>query len=535
MTLLLAIFLFFFAFATALSACSGTVTNEAALLCDTAENVTLNTAFAANESLVALPVRSITGTLRLNALRLPLTALHFPNLAQVRAVVLDGGLLHELRFPNVSRCDSLALAVTVPPSPSVRHTLVDLPLVDALLNCSATGFVDLQMPALASVDSLRLGVDGLQTALPSLKFVLRDASLSAKAPSDAISLPKLSSVAGGLAVAGGSVSLAALDSVGREFSVKNASLDAPRLASVGASLLWHPPTVSLPLLAQVGGSLCFQALWSANLPLLAVVGSAAAAAGESASHSSMTRCSTSSDMVSLSGTVDTDAVLHMPSLTTVHGRFMIYMHSNASLVQRSLTASALFVECRNVTQPVDLVDLSGGTFHGGFYVSCRNVSRIELGGALSVRGNATLILASIDNVYNFSRLSTNDTNARCHFELPDVCRDEAFALAGGWHCEAAWVVGHDRCFTCGNGVLNFGELADCGPSRGCLKHADCQSLSFDAPTCKCLVVPGADDGSAATAAYASVAAVAGLCVIGGAVGLLVWRRRRRSLGQMRRL
>jgi hypothetical protein len=101
-----------------------------------------------------------------------------------------------------------------------------------------------------------------------------------------------------------------------------------------------------------------------------------------------------------------------------------------------------------------------------------------------------------------------------------------------------YIDGRQRCFTCGNGVLNFGELCDCGVSLGCVLERDCASRQFNATTCTCLVpnaAPGASDVNAGV--YITVAALA-LIGIGGAIGLLLWRRRRgggASLSRFRRL
>jgi hypothetical protein len=512
------------------SECVGTVFNDDALTCVSAVNVTLN--HGTEGTWLFDRLTSVSGVLRIVNVRQPVLALVFAALTEARSIVIDDGLLWSVAFPNLTRCDHFAARVSVPPTPTHLHTAIDLPRLDACLSLNVTAFVNLSAPALVTADVLGLQLKNISTVLPSLALSLQGIVVANSFRADAVSFPQLTST-GSLVVTGGSVTAPLLDNVMRHLSAASAdaSIVAPRLGTVGLSLFWHPPILDFPQLVSVGGSLCVALVSKISLPRLARVGSPEAAGV--AVH-----CDSSPDMLSLTVAVANGVALHLQSLAHVVGRTSFFLGENATLNSSSLATDLLFVSCfSNVS--AEWIDLSGVHVANGTIVSCPSLNRLLMGGNLSLSGGVTFRLGTgVSNISAFANVQKTDRNKFCYLGMHSVCHDELWSLSYGWNCDSMYIDGMERCFTCGNGALNFGELCDGGVSRGCVLERDCVSRQFNATTCTCLVPNAAPDASDVNAGvYITVAALA-LIGIGGAIGLLLWRRRRRggaSLSRFRRL
>jgi hypothetical protein len=507
--------------------CDGMVINDAILACSSADNVTLNAAFSGID---APGLTSIRGTLLLFGVTA--NTLTFSNLSEVRYISVAGGNTTSLLFPNVSRCDAVQLAVRTNEVPIMS---LHMPFVASMLSLTVRDNTRVVMPQLAMLDTLTVNGANISVDLPVLTFVQSDVRLALidNAP---LVLPRARSVGASLRIAAGNVSMAALDTVGRDLIVNFGDnlnweplLSAPNLTSVGGTFVTVAPEVDHPVLVDVGGNLCMLNAASTliNLPLLKSVGG---------DRLDGVLCSANSS-AALDVSLANGTSLNMPSLRSVRGDVFILVGDNASVIQPSLHAESMSVYCR--LNSAATIRLSGSTFRNGLRIECNvGIDALEMMPPMSVGGNVSLFLAdTLENLANVSMQLTpnNDTVPidRCLLVAPGVCVDEAVRMMNYWNCRMQYVAPHIHCQTCGNSVLNFGELADCGPRHGCLVFDDCMRGKFDAKTCKCLNSTSVIDGSSGgnglpiTEISLSVSGVA-LCLIAVIAAYFIRRALRRS-------
>lgn len=529
LTLLWCSFFVFVVFVTCsppLHDCTGTVINDAILACSSADNVTLNAAFSGSD---APGLSSVRGTLLLFGVATP--TMMFSNLSEVRFVSVAGGNVSALLFPNVSRCDAVQLSAR---PASVPVLTMHMPFVASMLSLAVRDNARVVMPQLAMLDSLTVAGANVSVDLPALTFVQRDVRI-AVVDDEPLVLPRARSVGASLRIAAGNVSLPALDTVGRDVVVdygdnvnSTTLMTAPNLTSVGGTFLTVAAEISHPLLADVGGNLCLAnpASTVVDMPLLKSVGSDKFGVLCSANSSA------AFDVSLANGTS-----LNLPSLRSVRGDIFVLVGDNSSVIQPSLHAESMNIYCH--MRSAATIRLSGSTFRSGMRIECNvGLDALEMMPPMSVGGNVSFFLAdTLENLANVSMTlaPSNDTLPiqRCLLVAPGVCVDEARRWAAYWKCELAYEAPHTHCQTCGNSALNFGELADCGPRRGCLLLADCMHGKFDAKSCKCQNTTSVIDGSSAGAGLGiteislSVAAGA-LCLIAVIAAYFIRRALRRS-------
>jgi hypothetical protein len=502
--------------------CPGTIANDAILGCTSADNVTLNAAFLHSD---VPDLASVRGTLMLFGVSL--NALTFSNLSEVRYVSISGGSLSNLFFPNVSRCDSVQLT-------SRSHPInVHMPFVSAMLSLSTRDNSHVVMPQLAMLDLLTINGENSSIELPALTFIQRDVRIALLA-GDPIDLPSVRSIGAAFRLFAGNVSMPALDSVGHDLVVDSgrdvnwtATLFAPNLTSVGGTFLSSSDVFVQKRLTEVGGNLCLDSeqVQLIDLPVLQRIGS---------DNLDVLLCSANSS-VAFGVFLGNNTALDLPSLRTVRGDIFIAMGENSSIIQPSLHAYSIAIYC--YTNAVNTIRLSGSSFRDGLRIECLNdIESLEMLPPMTIGGNITLFLA--ENLESLEQLApvleqNNESLAVdvCTAVVLGVCRDEAYRWADYWQCRGRFIVSHMSCFTCGNSVLNFGELADCGPRLGCLLLEDCPHAKFNAKTCTCISPTVSDNapggGFGVTEISLSVAAVA-LCIIGLVAAYFIRRALRRS-------
>lgn len=80
-------------------------------------------------------------------------------------------------------------------------------------------------------------------------------------------------------------------------------------------------------------------------------------------------------------------------------------------------------------------------------------------------------------------ISASTPMESCFLNSTRVCADEADRLLDALHCTQREAIVNKQCRSCGNGVLNFGELCDNG--KQCLLAGSCSSLVYNETTCEC--------------------------------------------------
>ena len=233
--------------------------------------------------------------------------------------------------------------------------------------------------------------------------------------------------------------------------------------------------------------------------------------------------------------IDAHAAAPPLDLERVVGKLYIHWTILTSLRMHCHKCDALSVVC-DYQANIKPFAMSISGNYSALHVDCMHVPSIR---DTTIMNNQTLDVRDSFNLTiaanSFANtLTTTAPMSSCAIQDIHVCQDEVDRMFDAMQCQQRHHHTNASCSSCGNAVLNFGELCDNG--HNCTLGSECASLSFNATTCECLALNSTTSMQMTSAPpsfrwwpIAAGGAAAAVLIV---VAVLFWRRRqhRRRIG-----